>query len=148
MIIHNPVIYPFQQKSLPTPDLPILEVKGKESMKKINKKAIKIHPILLKIRMCVRVYIYMSLHLCIRAHAHTVTKREGNFSLPRCWYQLTEYCCWCLARRTWTSFLFIICLDTYYLCKKSNKGNRFTLKMTRSRKYPAETLTDADYVND
>ena len=45
--------------------------------------------------------------------------------------------------------LFIICLD--YLVRTSvdlMKENGFTLAKTRSRRYPARTITDADYADD
>ena len=45
-------------------------------------------------------------------------------------------------------YLFIIYLD--YVLRTSIdfiKGNGFTLKMARSRRYPAETITDADYAD-
>ena len=50
---------------------------------------------------------------------------------------------------TLTPYLFIICLD--YIFRTSidlMKVNGFTLKKTRSRWYPAETITDADYADD
>ena len=40
-------------------------------------------------------------------------------------------------------YLFIICLD-YILIKE----NGFTRKKTKSRRYPAETITDTDYADD
>ena len=46
-------------------------------------------------------------------------------------------------------YLFIICLD--YMLRTSIdiiKGNCFKLAKERSRRYPAQTITDADYVND
>ena len=53
-----------------------------------------------------------------------------------------------------TSYLFIICLDyilrtSIDLKKKEKKTeNGFTRKKTRSRRYPAETITDVDYADD
>ena len=46
-------------------------------------------------------------------------------------------------------YLFIICLD--YVLRTSvdkMKENGFTLKQTRSRRYPAVTITDVDYADD
>ena len=50
---------------------------------------------------------------------------------------------------TLASYLFIICLD--YVLKTSidkMKENSFKLTKERSRRYPAQTITDTDYVND
>ena len=50
---------------------------------------------------------------------------------------------------TLTPYLFIICLD--YVLKTSfdkMKENGFKLTKERSRRYPAETITDADYADD
>ena len=46
-------------------------------------------------------------------------------------------------------YMFIICLD-YVLCMLIDliRDNGFTLKKTRSRKYPTETTTDADNADD
>ena len=45
----------------------------------------------------------------------------------------------------WAPFLFIICLQTSIDLMKEND---FTVKKARSRQYPAETITDADYADD
>ena len=50
---------------------------------------------------------------------------------------------------TFTSYLFISCLD--YVLRTSidkTKENGFKLTEERSRRYPAKTITDADYGND
>ena len=50
---------------------------------------------------------------------------------------------------TLAQHLFIICL--YYVLKTSiyiMKDNGFKLAKRRSRRYPAQTITDADYAND
>ena len=50
---------------------------------------------------------------------------------------------------TLAHYSFIICLD--YLLKMSidkMKDNSFKLTKERSRRYPAKTITDADYAND
>ena len=50
---------------------------------------------------------------------------------------------------TLAPYLFIICLD--YLLRTSidlMKENGFKLAKERSRRYPAQTITDADYAND
>ena len=50
---------------------------------------------------------------------------------------------------TLTPYLFIICLD--YVLRTSIdkiKENGFELTKKRSRRYPAKTITDADYAND
>ena len=50
---------------------------------------------------------------------------------------------------TLAPYLFIICLD--YVLRTSIdkiKENSFELTKTRSRRYPAKTITDADYVDD
>ena len=50
---------------------------------------------------------------------------------------------------TLAPYLFIICLD--YVLRTSMdkmKDNSFKLTKERSRKYPAQTITDADYAND
>ena len=46
-------------------------------------------------------------------------------------------------------YIFIICLD-YVLRTSIDKirENGFELKMKRSRRYPAKTITDADYADD
>ena len=49
----------------------------------------------------------------------------------------------------WTPYLLIICLD--YVLRTSIdkiKENGFELTKKRSRKYPAKTITDADYADD
>ena len=50
---------------------------------------------------------------------------------------------------TLTSYLFIICLD--YALRTSidkTKDNGFKLVKERSRRYPAQTITDADYADE
>ena len=50
---------------------------------------------------------------------------------------------------TLAAYLFIICLD--YVLRKSIdkiKENNFKLTKERSRRYPAKTITDADYAED
>ena len=50
---------------------------------------------------------------------------------------------------TWTPYLFIICVD--YVLRISIdkiKENGFKLTKERSRRYPAKTITDADYADD
>ena len=50
---------------------------------------------------------------------------------------------------TSATYLFIICLD--YVLRTSidrMKGNGFKLTKERSRRYPAQTITGADYAND
>ena len=50
---------------------------------------------------------------------------------------------------TLAPYLFIICLD--YLLRTSidkMKDNGFNLAKERSRRYPAQTITDADYADD
>ena len=50
---------------------------------------------------------------------------------------------------TLAPYLFIICLDNVLRTSKElRKENGFTLAKKRSRRYPAQTITDADYVND
>ena len=54
-----------------------------------------------------------------------------------------------LQRDTLTPYLFIICLD--YMLRMSidlMKENSFKLAKERSRRYPSQTITDADYTND
>ena len=54
-----------------------------------------------------------------------------------------------LQRDTFAPYLFIICLD--YVLKMSidkMKDNSFKLAKERSRRYPAQTITDADYADD
>ena len=50
---------------------------------------------------------------------------------------------------TLAPYLFIICLD-YVLRTSIDKirGNGFELTKKRSRRYPATTITDADYADD
>ena len=53
-----------------------------------------------------------------------------------------------LQRDTLAPYLFIICLD--YVLRTSidlMKGNNFKLAKERSRRYPAQTITDADYAD-
>ena len=54
-----------------------------------------------------------------------------------------------LKRDTLAPYLFIICLD-YELRTSIDKmkGNGFKLTKERSRKYSAQTITDADYADD
>ena len=55
----------------------------------------------------------------------------------------------CAARRHIAPYLFIICLDD--MLKTSiniMKDNSFKLAKERSRRYPAQTIMDADYAND
>ena len=50
---------------------------------------------------------------------------------------------------TLAPYLFIICLD--YVLRRSivlMKENNFQLAKEKSRRYPAQTITDADYAND
>ena len=50
---------------------------------------------------------------------------------------------------TWALYLFIICLD--YELETSidkTKDNGFKLRKERSRRYPAQTITDVDYADD
>ena len=50
---------------------------------------------------------------------------------------------------TLTPYLFISCLD--YMLQMSvdlMKENGFTLAKARSRRYPTQTITDADYADD
>ena len=54
-----------------------------------------------------------------------------------------------LQRETLASYLFIICLG--YMLRMSNdkmKDNGFKLAKEKNRRYPAQTITDADYTND
>ena len=54
-----------------------------------------------------------------------------------------------LQGETLAPYLFIICLD--YMLRTSidkMKDNGFKLSKERSRRYPAQTITDADYTND
>ena len=54
-----------------------------------------------------------------------------------------------LHRNVLTPHVFMICLD--YLLRTSIdiiKENVFTLKKVRKRRYPVETITDADYAAD
>ena len=47
------------------------------------------------------------------------------------------------------SYLFIICLDYVLRTSIDNiRGNGFELTKKRSRRYPAKTITDADYADD
>ena len=54
---------------------------------------------------------------------------------------------------TLAPYLFIICLD-YMLrmsidkMKKTKKKNSFKLRKERSKRYPAQTITDADHADD
>ena len=54
-----------------------------------------------------------------------------------------------LQRDTLAPYLFIICLD--YMLRLSIdiiKNNSFMLAKERSRRYPAQTITDVDYADD
>ena len=54
-----------------------------------------------------------------------------------------------LQRDTLAPFLFIICLDYVLRTSIDNmKDLGLTLRQTRSRRYPTETITDADYADD
>ena len=64
-------------------------------------------------------------------------------------HRLLQHCSRSTARRHTSTYLFIICLD--YLLKTSIdkiKENGFKLTKKRSRRYPAKTITDADYADD
>ena len=66
----------------------------------------------------------------------------SNTSGPLIWWKhwILWYCCWCLAKR------YIITGFVHNLPQINENG--FTLKKFRSRPYPAETMTDADYADD
>ena len=50
---------------------------------------------------------------------------------------------------TFAPYLFIICLDYVFRTSIDKmKENGFNLTKERSRKYPAQTITDADYADD
>ena len=50
---------------------------------------------------------------------------------------------------TLTPYLFIICLDYMLRISADNiKENGFNLTKERSRRYPAKTISNADYTND
>ena len=54
-----------------------------------------------------------------------------------------------LQEDTLASYLFIICLNcVIQMSIDLIKQNGFTLKKTRSRIYPVEIITDADYADD
>ena len=54
-----------------------------------------------------------------------------------------------LQEDTLALYLFIICLDYVLLTSIDQiKENGFTLKKARSKRYPAEATTDADYADD
>ena len=58
-------------------------------------------------------------------------------------------CIYVLQGHTLASYLFVICLD--YVLRTSMdkmKDNGFKLAKERSRRYPAQTITDADYADD
>ena len=63
--------------------------------------------------------------------------------------RLLWHCCWCFARG------YIISLSVHNLPRlrtsnfdRFNERNCFTLKKARSRRYPAQYITDVDYAND
>ena len=49
---------------------------------------------------------------------------------------------------TLAPYLFIICLDYVLRTSIDNRENGFVLTKKRSRRYPAKTITDADYADD
>ena len=54
-----------------------------------------------------------------------------------------------LQRDTWAPYLFIICLDyVFRISIDKMKDNGFKLTKERSRRYHAQTITDADYADD
>ena len=54
-----------------------------------------------------------------------------------------------LQRDTLAPYLFIICLDSVLRTSTDNmKDNSFNLTNERSRRYPAQTITDVDYADD
>ena len=68
-----------------------------------------------------------------------------NSSLTWWRHRLLCHCCW----GSLAPYLFIICLD--YVLRTSidqMKENSFTLKKTRSRRYPTETILKSDYTDD
>ena len=71
-------------------------------------------------------------------------------SVLRFWrHRILRHCCRSTTRDTLASYLFIICLD-YVLRTSIDKirENGFELSKKRSRRYPAKTITDADYADD
>ena len=74
-----------------------------------------------------------------------------NYQIYGCIYFETPciYICVCVCVCTLAPYLFIICLD--YVLRTSIdkiKENGFKLTKKRSRRYPAKTITDADYADD
>ncbi len=84
------------------------------------------------IYLCVCVYMGIYIYICIYIHTHTYIYIAGV-----------------LQGNTLAPHLFIICLD-YVLRISIDKirENGFELTKKRSRRYPAKTITDADYADD
>ena len=77
-------------------------------------------------------------------------KKHKSISSFTCWWhKLFSHCFWSFARRYINTIYVIICLD-YVLWTSIDliKEDGFTKKKTRSRWYPTETITSADYADD
>ena len=75
-------------------------------------------------------------------------KYESHSLLTQWWHQLLQHCHWSLARR-YIDTISIHILPRLYTSNvnRSDEKNGLTLKMARSKLYPAETITDADYID-
>ena len=79
------------------------------------------------------------------SHKDALQKHKTKSLLTRWRHILLWHCCRC----SFAPYLLLICLD--YVLRTSidlMKENDLTLKKARSRWYPAQTITDADYVDD
>ena len=79
----------------------------------------------------------------------SLQKHQSERTFTRWRHRILRHCCRSTARRHASPYLFIICLD-YVLRTSINKirENGFELTKKRSRRYPAKTITDADYADD
>ena len=99
------------------------------------------------------VYMYTFIHTRARTHTHTHTRARAHTHIKvRSPDGDTEYfdiVAGVLQGDTLDPYLFIICLD-YVLRTSIDKirENGFELTKKRSKRYPAKTITDADYADD
>ena len=76
-------------------------------------------------------------------------KHKSKSTFTRWRHGILQHCCRSTTRHISPPYLFIICLD-YVLQTSIDKirENGFELSKKRSKRYPAKTITDADYTDD
>ena len=92
--------------------------------------------------MCVCACLSIHVYICVRVYAYVYIYSAG-------YTDYFDIVVGVLQGDTLAPYLFIICLDyvlTTFIDKM--KDNGFKLTKERSRRYPAQTITDADYDDD